>query len=209
MAAATGSAIQAVTSTNEKATVFAAVLAAGGSQRFGRSKMLESITGETLVRRATSLAREVCGDCSILVVGHDACAVAAAASDAPQFVIVNDHYEEGIGGSIALAAKAVSHVADALLLLLADQPLVTAHHLQALVSAWDGADGVIVATAFSATMGPPVLFPHSTFDALGELTGDQGAKSLLQSSRFDVRTVPFEDAAIDIDTPADLKKLPD
>jgi molybdenum cofactor cytidylyltransferase len=198
-----------MTSTNQKPTVFAAVLAAGGSQRFGRSKMLESLQGETLVRRAARLAREACGDRSILVVGHDGIAVNAAAGDAPQFVIVNDHYEEGIGGSIALAAKAVSHVADALLLLLADQPLVTAHHLQALVSAWDGADGVIVATAFSATMGPPVLFPHSTFDALGELTGDQGAKSLLQSSRFDVRTIPFEDAAIDIDTPADLKKLPD
>jgi CTP:molybdopterin cytidylyltransferase MocA len=58
-------------------------------------------------------------------------------------------------------------------------------------------------------MGPPVLFPRGAFDALGELTGDQGAKSLLQSSRFDVRTIPFEDAAIDIDTPADLDKLPD
>jgi CTP:molybdopterin cytidylyltransferase MocA len=196
-----------VTSTIEKPTVFAAVLAAGGSQRFGRSKMLESIHGETLVRRATSLAREVCGNCSILVAGHEATAVTAAAGNAPHFVIVNDRYEQGIGGSIALAARAVSHVADALLLLLADQPLVTAHHLQALVSAWDGTDGAIMATAFSATMGPPVLFPHGTFDALGELTGDQGAKSLLQNSRFDVRTIPFEDAAVDIDTPADLQEL--
>jgi CTP:molybdopterin cytidylyltransferase MocA len=196
-----------VTSTIEKPTVFAAVLAAGGSQRFGRSKMLESIHGETLVRRATSLAREVCGNCSILVAGHEATAVTAAAGNAPHFVIVNDRYEQGIGGSIALAARAVSHVADALLLLLADQPLVTAHHLRALVSAWDGTDGAIMATAFSATMGPPVLFPHGTFDALGELTGDQGAKSLLQNSRFDVRTIPFEDAAVDIDTPADLQEL--
>ena len=201
--------MQAVTSTIEKPTVFAAVLAAGESRRFGRSKMLESLQHETLVRRAANLAREVCGDCSILVAGHESAAVTSAAGDAPQFVIVNDHYEEGIGGSIALAAKAVSHVADALLLLLADQPLVTAQHLRALMSHWQGADDEIVATAFAETMGPPVLFPRGAFDALGELTGDQGAKSLLQSSRFDVRTIPFEDAAIDIDTPADLKKLHD
>jgi len=201
--------MQAVTSTIEKPTVFAAVLAAGESRRFGRSKMLESVQRETLVRRAANLAREVCGDCSILVAGHESAAVTSAAGDAPQFVIVNDHYEEGIGGSIALAAKAVSHVADALLLLLADQPLVTAQHLRALMSHWQGADDEIVATAFAETMGPPVLFPRGAFDALGELTGDQGAKSLLQSSRFDVRTIPFEDAAIDIDTPADLKKLHD
>ncbi len=200
--------MQAVTSTIEKPTVFAAVLAAGESRRFGRSKMLESVQRETLVRRAANLAREVCGDCNILVAGHESAAVTRAAGDAPQFVIVNDHYVEGIGGSIALAAKAVSHVADALLLLLADQPLVTAQHLRALMSHWQGADDEIVATAFAETMGPPVLFPRGAFDALGELTGDQGAKALLQNPKFDVRTVPFEDAAIDIDTPADLQKLP-
>ena len=199
--------MQAVTSTIEKPAVFAAVLAAGESQRFGRSKMRESIMGETLVRRAARLAREACGDRSILVVGHEGIAVCAAAGDAPQFVIVNDRYEEGIGGSIALAARTLSHVADALLLLLADQPLVTAEHLRALISHWEGAGDVIVATAFAETMGPPVLFPRSAFAALGELTGDQGAKSLLQKPGFDVRTVRFEDAAIDIDTPADLEKV--
>jgi CTP:molybdopterin cytidylyltransferase MocA len=201
--------MQAVNSTMEKPTVFAAVLAAGGSRRFGRSKMLESLHDETLVRRAARLAREVCGDCSILVAGHEGSAVTAAAGDAPHFVIVNDRYQEGIGGSIALAARAVSHAADALLLLLADQPLISAQHLRALVSHWDGGENVIVATAYSGTLGPPVLFPRSAFAALGELSGDQGAKALLQSPEFEVRNIPFEDAAIDIDTPADLQKLAD
>jgi CTP:molybdopterin cytidylyltransferase MocA len=54
-----------------------------------------------------------------------------------------------------------------------------------------------------------VLFPRSAFAALGELSGDQGAKALLQSPGFEVRSIPFEDAAIDIDTPADLQKLAD
>jgi molybdenum cofactor cytidylyltransferase len=201
--------MQAVTSTNESQTVFAVVLAAGRSQRFGRSKLLESVHGEPLVRRAACLAREACGECSILVAGHERAAVTTAAGDLPQFLIVNDRYEEGIGGSIALAARAVWHTADALLLLFADQPLITAQHLRALIAEWGGADDVIAATAFSGTMGPPVLFPRSALAALGELSGDQGAKSLLQSPRFDVRTVPLEDAAIDIDTPADLEKLPD
>ena len=199
--------MQAKTSIIGKRTVFAAVLAAGRSQRFGRSKMLEPLDGQTLVRRAASLARDVCGDRSVLVTGHQGTAVFAAAGDAAHFVIVNDRYDEGIGSSIALAAKAVSHVADALLLILADQPLVTAEHLQALLARWDGGDDVIAATAFSGTCGPPVLFPRGALHALSELSGDQGAKALLQNPEFDVRTVPFEDAAIDIDTPADLDKL--
>ncbi len=199
--------MQAVTSTKNTHTVFAVVLAAGGSQRFGRNKLLESVQGEPLVRRAASLAREVCGDCSLLVAGHERAAVTAAAGGGAKFIVVNDRYEEGIGGSIALAARAVSHAADALLLLFADQPFVTAQHLRALIAEWGGASNVIAATAFSGIMGPPVLFPRSAFAALGELSGDQGAKSLLQSPDFDVRTVPFEAAAIDIDTPADLQKL--
>ena len=201
--------MQAVTSAGEKPTVFAVVLAAGGSRRFGRSKLLEPVRGETLVRRAANLAHEVCGDCSLLVAGHDRAAVTAAAGDAARFIVVNDRYQEGISGSIALAARAVSHAANALLLLFADQPLVTAQHLQALLTAWGGADHEIVATAFSGIVGPPVLFPRATYSALSRLSGDTGAKSILQDSRFDVRTVTFEDAAIDIDTPADLEKLPD
>ena len=187
--------------------VFAALLAAGRSQRFGRNKLLEELRGEALVRRAAALACAVCGERSILVTGHDSAAVCAAAGDAARFVVVNDRYADGIGGSIALAAKAVSHTADALLLLFADQPLVTARHLETLVARWSGAENEIVASAFAGTVGPPVLFPRGAFDALGRLRGDAGAKRILEDPAFDLRTVPFEDAAIDIDIPADLEQL--
>ena len=185
--------------------VFAAVLAAGRSQRFGRAKQLEVIGGTPLARRAAELAREACGDRSILVCGHQCLAVARAAGDAPQFLLFNERYDEGLGGSIALVASAVSHVADAVLLLFADQPLITGQHLRALIDRWSGADNEIVATAFSGTLGPPVLFPSGALGALGKLTGDKGAKSVLDDPQFDVTTIPFEDAAIDIDTPADLR----
>ena len=192
-------------STSKNCTVFAVVLAAGRSRRFGRSKLLEVLDGEPLVRRAARLARAVCGDRTVLVSGYDSAAVRSAAGEAPQCVIVNDRYENGMGHSIALAANAVAHAADALLLLFADQPLVTAEHLQALVDEWSGADKEIVATAYAGTQGPPVLFPRGAIGALGALTGDEGARRVLQDPAFDVRTVPFEDAAIDIDTPADLR----
>lgn len=192
---------------SENRSVFAVVLAAGRSRRFGRSKLLERLDGEPLVRRAARLARSVCGDRTVLVTGYDSAAVTAAAGDASQFVIVNDRYQHGMGLSIALAANAVSHATDALLLLFADQPLLTAEHLEALIDVWSGADNEIVATAYAGTRGPPVLFPHGALGALGALTGDEGAKRILLDPAFDVRTVAFEDAAIDIDTPADLESL--
>jgi molybdenum cofactor cytidylyltransferase len=199
--------MQEVLSGKEDPTVFIAVLAAGGSNRFGRSKQLEDFEGRPLVRRAAGLARAVCGERNVVVVGHESTTVVAAAGNAPRYLVVNERYEEGLGGSIALAAKSLSHVADAVLLLFVDQPLITARHLRALIDAWSGADSEIVATAFSGTVGPPVLFPRGTFEALGKLSGDKGAKSVLEDPQFELRTIPFEDAAVDIDTPADLENL--
>lgn len=187
--------------------IFGVVLAAGSASRYGRSKQLEDFNGTPLVRCVAELAREVCGDNTILVTGHDSAAVAEAAGNGMRFRVVNDCHVEGMGGSIAIAVRAVSHVADGILLLLADQPLITVSHLQALRDRWSGATDEIIATSFANTMGPPVLFPRGTFDDLAALSGDKGARAILRDARFTIRTIQFEDAAVDIDTPDDLTRL--
>jgi CTP:molybdopterin cytidylyltransferase MocA len=187
--------------------IFTAVLAAGQSRRFGASKLLEKIDDTALVHRAATLARSVSGNCSLLVAGHDAKKVISAAEEQCWFVCVNDRYEDGIGTSIAAAARAVAHTADALLLLLADQPLISREHLDALLAAWSGKSHDIVATAFAGVQGPPVLFPKGSFAALCELDGDAGARALLGDPAYNVTTVWFDAAAIDIDTPDDLSRL--
>ncbi len=184
--------------------IFAVVLAAGSAKRFGATKQLESVGGRPLVTRATDLACETCGDRTVLVVGHDWRAVATAARDSG-YIVRNERHEDGLGTSISLAVRCVAHAASAILLLLADQPLITAQHLVTLRDAWSGADNEIVATGFAGTMGPPVLFPRETFKDLVGLKGDQGAQYLLRDDRYRTRTVTFEPAATDVDTREDLK----
>ena len=186
---------------------FAVVLAAGRSQRFGATKQLFEVDGVPMVCKAATLARAVCGDHTLLVAGHEWGDVVAAAEGQCQFVAINEDYTDGIGASIACAARSLAQSANSLLIMLADQPLITAEHLSALLSAWSGDDDEIVATAFAGVQGPPVLMPRSTFSDLARLSGDSGARKLLDSPKYRLTNVRFEPAAVDIDSPDDLKHL--
>lgn len=191
---------------NRQQRVFAAILAAGQSSRFGSTKQTVEIDGVPMVRRALVTAAEVCGDRVVTVIGHDWEAVLAACAARAGFVVVNENYKDGFGTSIAAAARACRQSADALLVQLADQPLVTSQHLQTLVDSWSGSATEIVASAYDETEGPPVLFPRGAFAQLTALDGDAGARALLHDPRFTVKTVPFEPGAVDIDTPLDLAR---
>ena len=187
--------------------IFATILAAGRASRFGSTKQTARYAGEPLARRAAAAARRAFGDRVLNVLGHDVAAVLRSLGSDGGFAIVNDNFEQGLGSSIACAARSCRKHADALVVVLADQPLVTAAHLRELAETWSGADDRIVATAFDDARGPPVLFPRKAFDELADLTGDRGAHSLLRDSRFDLRSIRFEPAAVDIDSPADLEAI--
>jgi molybdenum cofactor cytidylyltransferase len=187
--------------------VFAIVLAAGAGRRFGSLKQLQEFRGERLVTRAMRLAEGLCGRRSLLVTGSDWRAVFEASAPLEGFLVRNPDWRRGIGGSVAAGTRAVAQVADAVLLLLADQPLITRPHLEALVARWDGSSRRIVATGFADVTGPPVLFPARYFSSLAALEGDQGARSILAEASAAVRTVPFEPAAVDVDRPEDLARL--
>lgn len=179
--------------------LFAIVLAAGGGSRFGGNKQLQAYRGAPLVARAVRLAESVCGPRTLLVTGSDWRAVFDACKPLQGFLLRNTDWQSGIGNTIAAGTRAVTASADALLLLLADQPLITGPHLQALIDAWNGSPRHIAATAFAGLTGPPALFPARYFPALAALDGDRGAHPVLTAAGSNVLTVPFEPAAVDIE----------
>ena len=114
-------------------------------------------------------------------------------------LIMNDNPDAGLSHSIALAAHAaINGGADALLICLADMPFVPPEHLRALAGALAHN---IIASSNGITAMPPAIFPRETFEKLTKLTGDSGARSLLDLAI----PLPVDpEWLIDIDTRADL-----
>ena len=183
------------------------MLAAGRSERFGTAKLLAEYRGKPLLQHALSAAQDACPGDVCLVVGHNAHEVADSAVGLADHVITNEDFATGIGSSIACGVRACREHADAILIMLADQPLVSSTHLAELVNRWTGNPNEIIASRFSGVSGPPVLFASALFDQLEDLHGDIGAREILRRSSSMLRTVEFAAAAIDIDTPEDLEAL--
>ena len=190
-----------------KGTLFAIVLAAGESSRFGSTKQLAPFDGDTLVGRAVRTAESVCGRSSLLVVGNEWQKVVVACKPQQGFFVRNPHFRDGLASSIRCGVEAVATSADAVLLMLADQPLVQAGHLEELAARWRASPDRIVASHYSGTLGPPAIFPREFFPALCGLDGDSGAKRVLEQYADLLVTVRNDAASTDVDRPEDLDAL--
>ncbi|HEY0593689.1 MAG TPA: nucleotidyltransferase family protein [Thermoanaerobaculia bacterium] len=182
--------------------IAAVVLAAGGSTRMRRPKALLQLDGESFVLRVARVAGEAGFSPVVVVAGEEIGAIREAV--APVRAVENVEWREGLASSIRAGIASVAAECDAALLLLADQPLVSAAHLRELARAFaDGSDPV--ATAYGRRRGVPAIFGSRWFDELRALTGDRGARDLLE--REAARTFGDGDPPFDVDTPEDYERL--
>lgn len=177
----------------------AIVLAAGASSRLGQPKQLVVLDGESLIRRAVRIAREAGCDETIVVVPPHSFGDELEGLDVT--IVENRHRDEGIASSIRAGVQAAGE--GRVLLMLCDQPFITAEHLARLA----GIVAPIVATAYAGSAGAPAIFAPGMREDLLSLRDDRGAKAVIAAHRDECRTVSFEAAAADIDTPDDLEAI--
>jgi molybdenum cofactor cytidylyltransferase len=187
--------------------LYAIVLAAGASTRFGSAKQLVRVAGRPLLHTAVARAADVVGTAVIVVLGAQAAELAPLLRHAQASVVINREWREGMASSIRAGLARLPSSCAAVLLMLVDQAAVTAEDLQRLASAWRRQPEYIVAARYGTTTGAPAIFPRSTFSDLAALRGDVGARILLQRNPDRIVRVPMAGAAIDIDTPEDLLAL--
>ena len=187
------------------------VLAAGASRRLPGPKQLLRYRGATLLRHAAQTA--VAAGCGPVVVVLGAADLAKQLRfelvDLDVRIVENHRWQEGMSTSILAGLDALeqARVTDAVLVMTCDQPHVTARLLKQMVAAYHRERSPAVACAYAGTVGVPALFDRALFPELQALQADQGAKGILERHRQTVARIPFEQGAVDIDTPEDVLHL--
>ncbi len=185
------------------------VLAAGTSSRFGRTKQLLELGGKPLAQHAVDAAADAGLDEVIVVLGHDADLVGAGLHlPSHARTVTNTDYEEGQATSLIAGLDAADPTSDAAVVLLADQPGITADHVRALVSRFRTGGSRIIRLRFRDGPGPAML-SREVWDHAQKLTGDTGAREIIEAHPDWVEDVPLDqDAPRDVDEPGDLDRLP-
>jgi molybdenum cofactor cytidylyltransferase len=188
-------------------SIAAILLAAGSSTRLGTSKQLLSYGGRSLLRHVaeTALASSVTE--VHVVVGFEAERMKTELGGLDVHLADNPNWNEGIASSIRAGISSLPHSVDAALILLCDQPLITASVLNEMINTYTATGKPIVACEYGGTVGVPVLFARSFFPELLRLRGDRGAKQLITQNLDQVTTIPFPGGSVDIDTLADKERF--
>lgn len=180
------------------------LLAAGSSRRFGSDKLAHRLPdGKPLAVAAADSLRPACDRLvAVLRPGADRLAELLGAAGCETLFCVDA--DRGMGCSLACAVRATPDAAG-WLVALADMPFIaTRSHQQVAAALRCGAS--IAATEYGGRRGHPVGFSSRWFAALAALTGDQGAKAIVQANDELITRCAVDDEGVlrDVDTRADL-----
>jgi molybdenum cofactor cytidylyltransferase len=182
------------------------VLAAGGSSRLGGPKQLLPFGPATLLDHTIETARACAFDQLLVVLGGAADQVLDRVDLSGADVVVNNGYGAGCSSSIATAMDALNPRADALVLLLGDQPGVSCDTVAALLAG--RGDAALAVCRYDDGLGHPFCFSRELFGTLRELHGDKAVWKLVAAGGDAVARVHVDGPVpIDVDTWADYEAV--
>jgi CTP:molybdopterin cytidylyltransferase MocA len=199
-----------------RTTVAGVLLAAGEGSRFGQPKALVELNGQTLAERGVGLLRAGGADPILVVTG------AVPLELDRTLTVDNPQWRTGMGSSLRAALQALTEAGrgpdigsdigpeiGAVVVALADQPLVGAEAVARLIAAYRGGASVAVAAYDGQPRNPVLLAREHWPEVIATATGDQGARTFLRTRPELVTLVECGDTGRpdDIDTPADLARI--
>lgn len=186
------------------------VLAAGLSERMGEHKLMLDVGGEPMIRRTVQNVLAAHPSEVVVVTGHNAGAVASALEGLPVRLAHNADFAAGHHGSVGVGSASLGRDIDAVVVMLGDQPLVTATHLRALADTFAALpSGAILMPRHQGQRGNPVVFAAQHIPALAGEDGPPGGRRLIESRPELVHALDMDSDVFtfDCDTPDDYRRL--
>jgi len=181
------------------------VLAAGQGKRFGGLKQLAYINNNPMIKKILLELKDIFKNHLFIVLGASQSRISPIIDDLA-IPVINDLWINGMGSSISVGVKKIKKKNyDGVLIVLGDQVGIKKNQFEKLIYHFNG--NQIVASKYSDKYGVPAIFPNLYFNELECLSGESGARSILNSKNYKILGIEIEGNAIDIDTPDDLKKF--
>ncbi|GCE03306.1 nucleotidyltransferase family protein [Dictyobacter aurantiacus] len=191
-------------------SVAALILAAGSSSRMshGHHKLLLPLGERPVLSHVVEAALQSQATPVLVVLGHQSVQVSAAISRYMNHnklhVQENPDYRSGMSTSLRTGIQTLTRYPDclAVLVLLGDQPFVSAQLIDRLLAARQQSGKRIIAPCYHGKRGNPVLFDASLFSELATVSGDEGGRSVIARHADEVEQVELSDAVAqhDVDT---------
>tara|TARA_R110002049_G_scaffold86767_3_gene220319 strand:+ start:3626 stop:4222 length:597 start_codon:yes stop_codon:yes gene_type:complete len=187
------------------------VLAAGKSSRMNTPKQLVKIGVNFLLETVLSKAKTINTSNVYCVLGANSDIIRKEISSSDVHFIYNKNYNKGLSASIVNGVEEIklkNKNYDAIFILLGDQPALEKEYLIDMITLFSKDETKIIASNYGNKLGVPAIFPKTYFSELTKLSGDFGAKDILNKSK-NVIFLDKQTNFIDIDTEKDLQDFKD
>lgn len=183
------------------------VLAAGTSSRMGRNKLLLTVGGLSLLRRAVAAARAGGLEPVVVVLGYQSEHALGELVGLPCEPILNREYARGMNGSVRAGITAVPNDASGAVLMLADMPFVSGDMVRRLIACYRATRAQLVVSRYGDVLAPPVLYQRDLFGELtGQDDGDGCGQRVILRHRAHAAEIRWPSSMLtDLDSPEDLE----
>ena len=195
----------------QSSSITVIILAAGRSARLGSPKQTLTYRGKSLLQHSIDTAIESNASPVIVVLGSGKETIEKELDRTQIFILENRNWESGMASSISCGISNLQTIApnsEAAILMVCDQPFVSAALLNDLMNKHKESGKAIIASSYEYTLGTPALFHKSLFSELSALEGESGAKSLIKKYHLQTASISFDQGSIDIDTRENYLNLP-
>jgi molybdenum cofactor cytidylyltransferase len=191
--------------------VGAVLLAAGAGSRLGhRPKSLLELGGVPLIRRQLIALSGAGVDEVVVVLGHHAQAIEAVVQDFPVTVARNPAPDDGQASSVRVGLQALTGKLDAVIVALADQPMINSADIGALIGAFKKrGEALMVVPRVAGEPGNPVIFEVALRDQWLAGEADAACRRWRQAHPQQVGWLDTDNQRyrVDIDTPDDIERF--